>query len=455
MRFHSSVLTVPVPDDAAARAALTTRLAALADVRHPHLLALLEARPTGDGTITVVHARGEAADLPAVLAVRGRLAPGEAAAVGVQVAQALAALHAAGLVHGPLDPGDVVLRAGGAPALRARAAMPPEEWTSAEDVRSLARLVEALLGPRRVGGGATLAGDPVADPDGALRVALVPALGADAALRPEAGTLAAGIDAVCECCDVRLPDAATLAGAALAGRRRGAGEVSAVAAAEAGDARGRRAPRRPGTPGVRQSGSAGARGLRPRRGPRPRLLGAAVLRPAAVVVGVGLAVGLMTGAALELRGGDGSPAAPTGAVEAAATANPAPSPAIDRTLDRDHPEAAAAELTQRRLDVLAGASTEVAAIDVVGSPAHDADTALLTQLAAAGTRPVGPHATVQEATGLGHDASRATVRLRYVVDAHEQAAADGTRAPIPASAVLTATLTLRWTADGWRVEGVA
>ncbi|QAY62937.1 hypothetical protein ET495_06430 [Xylanimonas allomyrinae] len=116
----TGTVVVPVPADAAAREVLTARVAALTDVRHAHLVPVVEARATRPGTLDVVLASGEAADVPAVLAVRGRLAPAEAAAVGVNVAQAMAALHAAGLTHGPLEPRDVVLRPGGAPALRPR-----------------------------------------------------------------------------------------------------------------------------------------------------------------------------------------------------------------------------------------------------------------------------------------------------------------------------------------------
>ncbi|WP_148220723.1 hypothetical protein [Xylanimonas cellulosilytica] len=500
------VVVVPVPADAAARAALTARVTTLTGVRHPHLAAVVEVRTDDDGALGVVHQRGEAADLPAVLAVRGRLAPGEAAAVGVHVAQALAALHAAGLAHGPLEAPDVVLRPGGSPALRPRATVPPEEWTPAEDVRAAARLVDNLLGSRPLAGAPAgpLDGDPLADPDGALRGALAAALGADARRRPEAGTLAALIDAACEPTSVRLPDPATLAGAALAGLRRG------QEAAAAGDPSTRRfrATRTAGAR-ARRDGSTGARPRTGRvqpttrrvRGWRGLGMRRAALRPALVVAGIGVTVGAMTGAALEFRddlpwaGGGASVAASDGgetvAVSAAPSASAAPSTSAapsasaapstsaapsasaapmgggedradadepgraDATLDRGRPEAAAVELTQRRLDVLAGESDDLASVDVAGSPAHEADTALLAELRTSGTRPEQPRASVTGTTVVSVDDDAARVRIEYVVEAHEQVADDGTRTAVPASGRQTVTLELRWTDAGWRVATVA
>ncbi|QAY62936.1 hypothetical protein ET495_06425 [Xylanimonas allomyrinae] len=171
-------------------------------------------------------------------------------------------------------------------------------------------------------------GDPVADPEGALRAALAPALAADARSRPEAGTLAALVDGACEPADVRLPDPATLAGAALAGTRRGrdVGETASDAGSPRGRARagrrvaraapgraadvraavrdGRSARRGGRAPSVApRGGKTTARGVlrRRRSGTRrrrrdPGLLGRATLRPVLAVAGIGLAVGLMAGA---------------------------------------------------------------------------------------------------------------------------------------------------------------
>jgi hypothetical protein len=493
-----------VPADAADRTALTTRLTTLGRVRHPHLVAVTQVRQE-PGAFNVVHARGEAADLTAVLAVRGHVAAGEAAAIGVNVAQAIAALHAAGLVHGPLEPIDIALRSGGEPALRPRPTAPPPEWTPAEDVRALARLVDGVLGSRSAPGTvpAALAGDPVLDPDGAMRGVLEAALGADPRRRPEAGTLAALIDDACEPVPLRLPDPATLAGAALAdmlrtpasgqevstsrGRRRArtaAGRrrmpTGAVGATGATDPAG-------GTGARGGTGAPGGRGSRrsPRRTRRTRGVRLGVpsvaWRPALIVVGIGLYVGIISAAALGLY--DAKPRNP-GAVQAAsatptpivrleqprpvrsgtppsALTGPSPDAALDPVpdpvLDRGDPATAAVALTQRRLDALSSAPPDARAaldaVDVVGSPAYTADVALLAELA--GTRPDGPTVVVVEHEVLDAAPDTATVRLAYVIGGHQQVAADGTRTAVPESAPQTAVLDLVWTDGGWRVTGVS
>lgn len=482
-RVAPGSVVVPVPADAAARDALTARLAALTDVRHAHLVAVLDVRTVRPGAVDVDLARGEAADLPAVLAVRGRLSPGEAGAVGINIAQALAALHAAGLVHGPVEPGDVVLRSGGAPALRPRVTTPPEEWTPAEDVRAVARLVDMLLGSRSGARAAAtgLDGDPVVDPDGALRTTLAPALAADGRRRPEAGTLAALIDGACEPCDVRLPDPATLAAAALTGARRPVVVPERHGGSGTGGGRGRRGGvGRPAHGGPQEDGGQRST-VRPARRPVPRV--------AVVVAGVGLAVGVMTGAALQLRPGAAetrggamvassharagseagasqgaaSPAGPDaqpaarrargGAPSASPAAKPA-SGAQDPVLDRSKPAEAGAALTQRRLDLLAGTVTDVGSVDAAGSPALDADAALLARLQEAGTRPVDPHASVTSAAVVSEEATTAQIRVEYVVEAHAQRAADGATTQVSASAPAVSVLSLLWTSQGWRVEGV-
>ncbi|QAY62935.1 hypothetical protein ET495_06420 [Xylanimonas allomyrinae] len=98
---------------------------------------------------------------------------------------------------------------------------------------------------------------------------------------------------------------------------------------------------------------------------------------------------------------------------------------------------------------------DVGAVDVAGSPAHQADTALLARLDASGTRPERPRATVTDATVVAVGGSSARVRVAYVVEAHVQVAADGSRTAVGASRPHESTLDLRWTAGGWRVEGVA
>jgi len=467
------VVVVPVPVDAAARAALAARVEALVGLEHPHLVAVRDAAATRPGALDVRYARGDAADLPTVLAARGRLTAPEAAGVLVPVAQALAALHSAGLEHGPLVAADVAVRPDGAAALRPRAGSPPEGWTAADDVRALAGLVGELLGPAGPGRGPG-SGPGAGDDAGALRATLRHALDADPRLRPEAGTLAARVHEACPPAPLRLPDPATLVAAALTGARTAArGPAPAPA---------RRRPRRPGADGRAGGGSrpgarTGARRARRAGGPRPSGPGRRTARGGrrlpVLLGGAALAAGVLTGAVLELRPGspaaEGTAAAP---LAASPTGSPSTTPsttptggrgggaASDPTRDAARPEAAAAALTQRRLDLLAGAVADVGAVDAPGSAAYAADAALRDRLASEGPLPVRPRATVHDTAVVdvdgagGADGADAAVRVGYVVEAHRQRGAGGEVVQVPASQPRTAILALRWTAAGWRVVAV-
>jgi hypothetical protein len=431
------VVVVPVPVDATARAGLAARIEALVGLEHPHLVAVRDATAVRPGALDVRYARGDAADLPTVLAVRGRLTAAESAGMLVAVAQALAALHSAGLAHGPLAAGDVAVRPDGAAALRPRAAPPPEGWSPADDVRALAVAVGDLLGAE------------TADDAGALHAALRPARHEDPRLRPEAGTLAATVHEACPPAPLRLPDPATLVAAALTEARAAARRPAPV----------RRRPRQ-AAGRTRAGRRAGARPPGDRRR-RPRL-------PVALG-GAALAAGVLTGALLELRPGQVGEAERVPAGEAPAVtahepghadgADRARAVAADPTRDEARPAAAAAALTQRRLDLLAGAVADVGAVAAPGSDAYAADAALRDRLAAEGPRPVRPRATVHRSEVVdgvrGTAGGSAAVRVEYVVEAHEQRGPGEEVTRVPASEHRTATLVLRWTAAGWRVAAVS
>ncbi|MFE7408777.1 hypothetical protein, partial [Isoptericola sp. NPDC057559] len=159
-------------------------------------------------------------------------------------------------------------------------------------------------------------------------------------------------------------------------------------------------------------------------------------------------------------------AAPTTAPTAAPTTAPADRPTAaptspDPTRDRADPAAAAAELTRRRAVLLSGVADGAASpvgladVDVPGSPAHDADAALLDDVRQAGTRVRGAAVHVDGARTQEHDDEEADVVVRYAIGAHEQVAADGAVTAVPATDARTATLRLAWTPDGWRVAEVA
>ncbi len=102
--------------DAISAAWLQREAALLAGVTHEHVVALRATVPTADGLVLVLeYAAG--GSLAQLLSARGRLTPGELVTVGAPLAQALAELHARGLVHGDVTPGNVLFTAAGKPLL--------------------------------------------------------------------------------------------------------------------------------------------------------------------------------------------------------------------------------------------------------------------------------------------------------------------------------------------------
>ncbi|RBY79318.1 serine/threonine protein kinase [Blastococcus sp. TF02-09] len=95
--------------------------ALLGELDHPHLVRLVEVvhqpRRGGVPRVALVLDLLEGGSLGALLAVRGRLSPGEVVTVCAPVAAALAHVHAHGVVHGDLSPGNIVFTAEGRPVL--------------------------------------------------------------------------------------------------------------------------------------------------------------------------------------------------------------------------------------------------------------------------------------------------------------------------------------------------
>ena len=102
-------------------------------VEHEGLLVLVLDAPSGGS-------------LDALTARRGALEPGEVVTVGVPLAEALAAAHERGLVHGALRGSSVLFTADGMPLL-ADLGLEPQDATPQEDVAALAELCTGLLAP--------------------------------------------------------------------------------------------------------------------------------------------------------------------------------------------------------------------------------------------------------------------------------------------------------------------
>jgi serine/threonine protein kinase len=94
---------------AAHRDLLRTEARRAARVQHPGVLPVLESGDE-DGVAWLVLPKVDGLDLRALLERRGPLSPAEAVAVVGQVAEAVAAVHAAGLVHRDIKPANVLVR---------------------------------------------------------------------------------------------------------------------------------------------------------------------------------------------------------------------------------------------------------------------------------------------------------------------------------------------------------
>ena len=89
----------------------------LSAVQHPHLVPLREVVPLVDGRTALVFDLVTGASLRSMVRTRGQLRPGEAVTVLTPICQAVAALHAAGGLHGDISPGNIMLTAAGRPLL--------------------------------------------------------------------------------------------------------------------------------------------------------------------------------------------------------------------------------------------------------------------------------------------------------------------------------------------------
>lgn len=468
---------VVVPPEPAARALLVERLALLRSVDDEHLAGVEEIVEAGADGLALVSRRPPGGGLGLLLACRGPFEAGEAVTLLVPLAHALAALHRVGLTYGGVGVPDVLVGPQGRATLRAPldlCALPP-----ADDVRSLAELVGGVLAPLPVApvGDGTYGGPP----DGAdvrevslaaLHAELAAARRADPRARPEVGTLAALCYEAAPATAIVMPDGARLAAAALA-VRPGPAPVRGYAPPSVGDGaiddtvarppvtmRGEARRQALGRPGPQRARALRSRARGERRRPSagsgrsPGLVAATVLLACTVLV-VG---GLLARQSLVVA--RDAPQVPHREAQAAGSSQG------DPTRRPDDPAGAAAELTQRRIDLLTG-EREASEVLVPGSPAESVDAELLDRVRTSGLVVEGARAVVDGARQVEPDAGgtppvpgsapgeQAEVEVTYSVTAHTQRAADGSVTSVPAAPPTTALLTLRWTEDGWRVSDVA
>lgn len=432
--------------------------AILANIDHEHLVRLHEAHPLPDGSVAVVLDLARGGSLADLVAARGRLDGGEVSTICTPLAGALAALHAAGVVHGDVSPGNVLFTAEGKPVLSDFEAarlvgeghpplvagtsgfVAPEVVAGdlpgeAADVFSLGALAWFALTGRswsdrswanQVGGSAPPGADPVgaAEASAVLGPRLGPVVAAmlaeDPANRPSAQEAAVLAYQAAAPVPVRLVGpAATDPDRVLTQRLRGR-----VGRSE------------PGAPGV---------GLEPRAtgtvAPRARIglvtalaIGAAALAvgvvprlsPAAAAEGparqLGLAGATPTAAANTAGLGEATTAAaPATIAETAPAAAPAAAPETAPTTSMRSVTGTTAaavvldDLIARRAAALT--SRAVAALGTVDAPASkqlDADVAIIADLERADQRFVGLTFTVTSAEWVAMDSGSA--RIRAVVE---------------------------------------
>lgn len=479
----AELVRVAVPTEAAARALLVRRLDTLATLEHPHLVPLIAISPNGPDNLDVRLSRTGAVDLPTAVGSRGPLTAAEGAGITVAIAQALAALHSVGLVHGGVRSTDVLLRSDGSAMLRPRVTL-PDHSDDPVDVTSLATLVESVLG---------FPGPSLnSQADEALRAVLARARAEDPRDRPEPGTLAALAHDAVKPEPVRLPAGSALVSAALSGPVPIAGHVPLGAhipsawrsaartltgsiAAVDGKAWAANARRRATMPLAGRSGSAGSTGTEAQQ----RTTTVSVVATCMIAAGViaGITAGMM--AVPQLFGG-GEPAvaaAPSASTPSSLVAG------VNPVANAKDPAGAAVELTSRRLALLAGAVSDIGTVNVKGSPAYAADQQILDELKQTGAQVVGASADVRstEVVTVGPGAAsalqsattasntdtstgaevkesgkkepiEAVVRIEYTITAHMQVSDTGETA-VPASEE-SADLTLVWTPGGWRVSEV-
>ena len=399
---------VPVPfDDELAR-----RLDLLRALHHPHLSELLDARELSAGRLALLVEHVPGLTLDELTGARAPLSDGEGVTLVVPILQALAALHGAGLVHGPVTASTVVARPDGRPVLTdLRGAVLGSGSVDGDVRRWLATVVGRLPG-------ADLDALLPVPRDPTLREVLEPALRDDLDL----DTLVRSCFAAAEPEGLRVPDPAVLAAGELTRQGARRGEPPTRHADRASRAmRAGRAPRP-----RRERGDRGG-SARWTLGPRARawLIGATVV--SVVVTCAALVIGALGGE----HGGE-------------------------RVATRPDAVRAAVDLSRARGSVLAaGDADALGSVEVPDGPAHAADVALVASWD--GARMEGLAVAVRSATRAEpagtDDAPR--VEVTSAAGSYVRVDRDGGRTRVAAARERAVVLELRWTDDGWRVWAVS
>lgn len=415
---------------------------------HPHLL-------TGLATVAGSPAGldpGDGTRLDELASRTGPFTEEEVATVVVPVAQALGALHGAGLVHGQVSERCVVVRPDGMPLLVAQAPVPGDRGRRRDDLAALIDCAVRLLPDERVYAASGLGDD-------CLRAQLLALRG-----RPDldAGALVDSCFRQVEPAPLRRPGPVAGAGtreregrgADPADRTRsrqcapdqGPGDPAGMAAGllRTAAARDQRQPSGGlrGTLGATHTRRAGRRRSAPRRRgrwPAGARRGGAL---AVVLLVLGLTLVGVVHRVGSVRAGASGPSS-TGQSPSTQAGEP------------DDPAAAAVELSRRRAELFADPATaDLGRVEVVDGPAYLADRATLAAMG--GVRNTGLQAQVHAAStvSIGADGT-AHVQVTATQSGYVRTATDGSTTQVPQSGPRTVELELRWTDVGWRVWSVS
>jgi len=468
-----AVKVVPVRADGPDAERAAREVGVLASVDVEGLVGFHEAigLPSDPAAVAIVLDRVRGGSLHRAVTARGHLSVGESVTILTAVARALGGLHAAGVVHGDVSPTNVLLELSGRPLLsdlgvaRLAGERPGELFGTA-----------GFVAPEVLGGAApTTASDVYAV--GALAWWCVTG-GAPgpAALRPPLEVLAPGLPeqwraattAALRGVPEQRPSAADLALAYYDSASCealqlvvGTDETSLLTT------RLRSAP----TPAPEPEPAPDRRPLHRLRGPRPSSqpgrgvhLSAAGWRPgragfvvlAAVLTGV-LGVGALTLGPPDLpwakAAGERAPARASS--RSASSARSPGGLVFDHESARRDPRRLMQELSDLRAHAMnAASSTDLALLDVPGSPALAADRATLDRLRRSGSSYAGVALRVRSATVVAVTADRARVRAVVDTAAYDVVSDSGPPLPQPARAGDPMRFTLRWADARWQVERV-
>ena len=467
-RSGQQVALKVLPVGGETREAVLRESLVLRRIDHQHVVRLRDVVEVDDAVVLVLdHAPG--GSLAALVGARGALDPGEVVTVLSPLASALADLHARGLVHADVSPGNVLFAGDGRPLL------------SDLGVAALIGLdgprhgTPGFTDPQVLGGGpATPSGDVFGlcavgwfaltghAPAGAgSRPPLLPlAPGTPQAL---AAVVESGLDALAP----RRPTATQLAvrifDAAVALPVRLVPTDPGAAAAEVVTHRLRaEAAQEP------DAGQPPTRSRRPRRsrwpvGRRRRLVapGLGGLALAGVLVaGVLVAGVLVVGPAMWDDGAHDAPTSSVSAVaETSATSSGVPADLADllqAATTQNPADAVPALAAMRALGFATGAAEPLEQANVPGSASLRADERLLSTLEERGIRLQGLTFTVRSADVVSSAGDGAVVRVGVVTGEHRRVRADDGAlvSAEPASAVRVCVLTLQRVDGRWRVSVV-